>query len=358
MSGVQGGGRFAARNIVNRTSLGMGARLELTADLRKAMFEENHDTIADRKHHTTPVFWSFVAAVREGIAACESTQRILRAQHVSPKGLTPLPADPDNGGMRRLHLWLACSAALAGAAMVLVLAVSDLERMSWVASAGSFVIGVCALVLAYAMTKVPTGRSGLATVADDGHGPVVVHRTTAGSRIRMRVTRAVSGLLYAIGYAALILVIGRFVHGKPPEIVWAEALAAPVASLGLLALTLILIAMHVVEAPPTGQDMLVVNENGMTVVDRRWLRRADQSWSARWDELESVRVRPDDRSDAYQRIVVRFNESERAEKLSRKHCLAKTDDGLAIFALLTRDVTVLATVRAALVRFGGRKCQR
>lgn len=53
-------------NIVNRTVLGMGAQLELTAPLRTSMFLLN--TRADRKNTTTPTFWAFVAATRAAIA--------------------------------------------------------------------------------------------------------------------------------------------------------------------------------------------------------------------------------------------------------------------------------------------------
>ena len=54
------------RNIVNRTFTGRGAQLELTTPLRTAMFGTN--TAAQRKNTTTPLFWNFVAAVREALA--------------------------------------------------------------------------------------------------------------------------------------------------------------------------------------------------------------------------------------------------------------------------------------------------
>ncbi|MFB7796714.1 MULTISPECIES: poly-gamma-glutamate hydrolase family protein [unclassified Streptomyces] len=62
------------QNIVNRTLLGMGAQLEITTDLRAAMFGVN--TRAGRKTSTTQVFWDFVAAVRTAIQRMEAEQRI------------------------------------------------------------------------------------------------------------------------------------------------------------------------------------------------------------------------------------------------------------------------------------------
>ncbi|MGW4462048.1 poly-gamma-glutamate hydrolase family protein [Micromonospora sp. NPDC004704] len=61
-------------NIANRTLLGAGGQLEITTPLRLAMFEVN--TRAQRKNTTTPLFWSFVAAVRTAITRTEAGQVI------------------------------------------------------------------------------------------------------------------------------------------------------------------------------------------------------------------------------------------------------------------------------------------
>jgi phage replication-related protein YjqB (UPF0714/DUF867 family) len=53
------------RNIVNRTSLGMGVQIELSTPLRNSFFTNN--TIAGRKESTTPRFWDFVHGVREAM---------------------------------------------------------------------------------------------------------------------------------------------------------------------------------------------------------------------------------------------------------------------------------------------------
>lgn len=61
-------------NITNRTLLGMGGHLEITAPLRLAMFGVN--TRAQRRHTTTQVFWDFVAASRNALARVEAEQPI------------------------------------------------------------------------------------------------------------------------------------------------------------------------------------------------------------------------------------------------------------------------------------------
>jgi phage replication-related protein YjqB (UPF0714/DUF867 family) len=63
------------RNIVNRTRLGMGGHLEITAPMRLAMFGRN--TRPQRKDTTTEVFWEFVAACRNALARLEAGQVIL-----------------------------------------------------------------------------------------------------------------------------------------------------------------------------------------------------------------------------------------------------------------------------------------
>jgi phage replication-related protein YjqB (UPF0714/DUF867 family) len=62
----------STRNIVNRTSRGMGAQLELSEPLRETMFARN--TRPARRHTTTEVFWTFVAACRDAIDRLEAGQ--------------------------------------------------------------------------------------------------------------------------------------------------------------------------------------------------------------------------------------------------------------------------------------------
>lgn len=57
-------------NIANRTLLGRGGQLEITTPLREAMFTAN--TRAQRRKTTTPLFWSFVDAVRKAISRLDA----------------------------------------------------------------------------------------------------------------------------------------------------------------------------------------------------------------------------------------------------------------------------------------------
>jgi phage replication-related protein YjqB (UPF0714/DUF867 family) len=61
-------------NIVNRTLRGKGAQLELSEPLRDTMFGEN--TRPQRKHTTTEVFWTFVAACRDALDRFEAEPEI------------------------------------------------------------------------------------------------------------------------------------------------------------------------------------------------------------------------------------------------------------------------------------------
>jgi phage replication-related protein YjqB (UPF0714/DUF867 family) len=63
-------------NIVNRTLLGMGAQLELSTPLRDAMFTEH--SRPRRKHTTTQLFWTFVAACRDALDRLQAEQAVQR----------------------------------------------------------------------------------------------------------------------------------------------------------------------------------------------------------------------------------------------------------------------------------------
>ncbi|MFI5530905.1 poly-gamma-glutamate hydrolase family protein [Kitasatospora sp. NPDC051853] len=64
------------QNICNRSLLGAGAQLELTTELRAAMFAPGKNTRLDRAANTLPLFWSFTAAVRTAIQRLEATQPV------------------------------------------------------------------------------------------------------------------------------------------------------------------------------------------------------------------------------------------------------------------------------------------
>ncbi|MFF2953470.1 poly-gamma-glutamate hydrolase family protein [Kitasatospora sp. NPDC057965] len=64
-------------NICNRSLLGKGAQLEMTTELRAAMFADGKNTRAERAANTLPLFWTFVTAARTAIQRLEATQPVL-----------------------------------------------------------------------------------------------------------------------------------------------------------------------------------------------------------------------------------------------------------------------------------------
>lgn len=64
-------------NICNRSLLGMGAQLEMTTDLRVAMFAPGKNTRAERATNTLPLFWTFTNAVRTAVQRLEAGQPVL-----------------------------------------------------------------------------------------------------------------------------------------------------------------------------------------------------------------------------------------------------------------------------------------
>lgn len=68
---------ISPENICNRSLLGMGAQLEMTTELRAAMFAPGKNTRADRATNTLPLFWSCATAVRAAIRRLEAGQPVL-----------------------------------------------------------------------------------------------------------------------------------------------------------------------------------------------------------------------------------------------------------------------------------------
>ncbi|MFE4970922.1 poly-gamma-glutamate hydrolase family protein [Kitasatospora sp. NPDC056651] len=67
----------SSENICNRGLLGTGAQLELTAELRAAMFAPGKNTRPERAANTLPLFWSFTTAARTAIRRLEADQPVL-----------------------------------------------------------------------------------------------------------------------------------------------------------------------------------------------------------------------------------------------------------------------------------------
>jgi hypothetical protein len=266
-----------------------------------------------------------------------------------------------------MRVWLGGSVALACAAMAAALYLSDLEKLSWIASAGSFVTGVSSLVLAYALTRPPASRPELPSSAptDSEPVPVVIYLTTTATRIGARAADVLLGVVLAagvcIGLGGILFVV-FYLQGQSAAQQWAEIQAIDPTS--VLLLMLFLAGIWVTsESSLNGEDTLIVDASGVTIIDKRWIRRTNRSVSLSWDHLASVRVRPDPNNAAGHLMIASFENTDAAAQPVRHHALPRVDEGLAhgghaLLRLSTENTEMLSTVRAALARYGGEKYQR
>ena len=67
---------ISPENICNLLLTGAGAQLEITTDLRSALFAPGRNTRAERATNTLPLFWAFTAAVRTAIERVEAGQTV------------------------------------------------------------------------------------------------------------------------------------------------------------------------------------------------------------------------------------------------------------------------------------------
>lgn len=106
-----------------------------------------------------------------------------------------------------------------------------------------------------------------------------------------------------------------------------------------------------------GRDTPVVDVDGLTVVDRRWLRWKDRSFSPHWKELESIRLVSVPNGSSYG-VIVSLRENHAS--FAVKHDLTELDGGHAIAALrlgtdTTKRAEMLPALRSEPARFGGEK---
>ncbi|MFD5094834.1 hypothetical protein ACFWMR_29830 [Amycolatopsis thailandensis] len=275
--------------------------------------------------------------------------------------------------MRRAWVGISAAAACAAMAAILLLA-GNLEMLSWIAGAGSFIIAVPTLVLA--LTN-HSGASGDSTIhpsrgteaADSGQahlpdtgtvarnpGTVMVELTTRRIRTANRLSHAAEGA--GQGFAAIIVpvvVIGLFdsatraaVHRSPMTFfLLAAGAAALVAFLAWL-------------AAPGGKDLLIVNDEGLTIIDKRRIRYGDTSFTIPWPLLERVRLVSSTQA-AFYILIVQFRNAESEFEASQVSTLEKrgdsTSDGhiMARLYVASAGTELLGRVRRALAEFGGHR---
>ncbi|WP_444962380.1 hypothetical protein [Nocardiopsis sp. M1B1] len=192
--------------------------------------------------------------------------------------------------------WVGGSAAAACAVVALVLYLSDLETLSWIAGAGSFVAAVPSLVLALTQEQrsAPTARvTGRGRGREDTHrdgaaaAPEVFELTTARGRIAQRILGALLGFLGTVGFFLLVCFISLVYGDYSLERLQAEMLEVQQYVVGSVVMFTVLGCLA---GESAGRDLLIVDPYGLTVVDRRWVRFKNGSFSLLWEDLERVRA--------------------------------------------------------------------
>ncbi|SFW90452.1 hypothetical protein SAMN04489730_7570 [Amycolatopsis australiensis] len=240
---------------------------------------------------------------------------------------------------------------MACAAMAVALARSNLEQLSWIAGAGSFVTGVASLTLALVLAVPARHRTRQAPSASDGLGPTVVLLSTSSSRIRHRTAGAVAGVVWAVALMAGAALVG-YLCGQP---------LADVRELGALdpRLLLILFVMFALtgfaDAHRDGKDELVLDAEGMTVADRRRLALRDLTFRLCWPQLDCVALRAHSRHGGLHvavRFTTRFTATGRVADLVAKQQLSRDGAWHVVLELPPEDLDV---VKRALARHAGGK---
>ncbi|MEU6407879.1 hypothetical protein [Microbispora sp. NPDC046933] len=268
-------------------------------------------------------------------------------------------------------VWVGASAAAACAVVAVALFLSDLETLSWIAGAGSFIVAVASLAAALPPTGASDQRAHIpapAAASDPGRArpetspaageesPVIVELTTPWIRIAKRLASAFKGA----GLAAITLVVGLgmdTITGESHKHLSVGVILQMYAIIGGFMATLLFLT-----AGAEGKDLLIVDHIGLTVVDKRWIRAADTSFSIPWALVHRIRVEP---SGPCHALMVEFKDAqagtaERAQidALKKRHnCATSYKCSVARLYVASggaERTALLHTMRTALGRFGGR----
>ena len=208
--------------------------------------------------------------------------------------------------------WVAGSAAATCALVALVLYQSDLETLSWIAGAGSFIAAVPSLVLALTQERRSAPRDRAAgndqrekTHRDDAAAPPEVFElTTATGRITRRIRGYLLGLLTGLGFILAIVFLPNDFEYQSLEQIQADIQNLPAYSALII---VILTFLGGLDAESDGRDLIIVDTHGLAVVDKRWVRFKNASRSLAWSDLNDIRVAPA-RKGSSQLIEVNFKQ--------------------------------------------------
>ncbi|MGW5160985.1 hypothetical protein ACWEPN_36430 [Nonomuraea wenchangensis] len=243
------------------------------------------------------------------------------------------------------------SAAGACAVVAVALFLTDLETLSWIAGAGSFIVGVPSLVVALTQPNgagqagstrgVPDSGSNPAeaTPATGKKGSLTVDLTTPQIRIATRLHAALKGTGLG-GLIAAVLVFFLKVPGTGQSEL--ETFLQAWAVLGGM------VAIPSFFGAAAGKDLLVVSRIGLTVVDKRRLRVKDASFSIPWALVRRIRIEPSGASHtlAVQFIYAESGTAERAQIEALIRCIKH--DSVSYY-----DPTIFYDVARLYVASGG-----
>lgn len=219
--------------------------------------------------------------------------------------------------MRGLGVWVGGSTALACAVMAVVLYLSDLETLSLLAGAGSFLTAVPSLVLAVLLARTPeppalapppAQRQQADPAGTDG--PAVFELSTFAIRLSNRVSAALQGVALGAGVDFTILALWALTGDLELRLTEIEE-GLPGSAFGP---SLFLIFFPVLfffsgnAFIAVERNALVVDSDSLAVVDQRRVRMKDGSFSLTWEALESVRLAADPGGGAHL-LLVTFKDS-------------------------------------------------
>lgn len=262
-------------------------------------------------------------------------------------------------------VWMGGATAVACAVVGVALWLGDLETLSWIAGAGSFITAVPSLVWALiGQPRTKVGADTASTAGSSGQEPaptdtVALELTTASMRLAHRLRGALAGVLWAL--AAVIV-------GVSLESLFPTSSAVPLEEhperlVQIIAwLALICGGLFFFLKDLGGRDEMNVDSFGISFIDRRLLRISNQSISVPWELLTSIRITAvggDHAIVAMFRTPRTWEERKQIEALCNREDITQNYDGthtlakIRPFSLGAQRAPLLPRLRAALSRFGG-----
>ncbi len=189
--------------------------------------------------------------------------------------------------------------------------------------------------------------------------PRAFEMTTAATRVvgRFSEVRYVVALVAALFVGAVLF--GLLFGGPDAGFDEALAFAGDIVTTPLFVVLYSAAAvLALLDGGSAGHDLLIVDGGGIRVVDRRWLRLRDRSFTLAWDRLRSVRAqaaRPGSGKGIEVGVTVEFARGRAPDEAwLKRHGVLGSDRGHTIATTSLPDAAdTLYRVREALDRFGG-----